>query len=321
MDIRIPPEFEGALLRSFIKKKLGLSARQLTRLKNHPSGIMLDGQRVTVRQILAQGQTLTLALEDESSSPTIVPQGDVPPIVYEDEDIIVLDKPAGMTSHPSRGHYSTSLANALAAYFEAKDTPFVFRAVNRLDKDTTGLVVVAKNALSAHHLSLDMREGRIKKSYLALLEGDLSKADVKAINERFEGVGGSLCFDGRDGYIDAGIKRCGESIITRQIASDGKKSLTRFTLLGAGEVSLVRCYPQTGRTHQIRVHFSSIGYPLLGDDLYGAIGGRMDRQALHCEQIILLHPSHGGTLTLRAPVPEDMAEQMDTGYENNKAVN
>jgi 23S rRNA pseudouridine1911/1915/1917 synthase len=311
MDIKIPPEFEGALLRSFIKKSLGLSSRQLTRLKNHPSGIMLDGQRVTVRKILAQGQTLSLVLEDEWSSPTIIPQGDIPPVIYEDADVIVLDKPTGMTSHPSHGHYSTSLANSLAAYFAAQDTPFVFRAVNRLDKDTTGVVVVAKNALSAHRLSRDMREGRIKKSYLALLKGDLSGADTQIIRRKLEDVGGSFDFDGTNGYIDAGIKRCGESIITRQVAQDGKKSLTRFTILKAGDVTLVRCYPETGRTHQIRVHFSSIGYPLQGDDLYGARDGQMDRQALHCEQIVLTHPSHGGTITLRAPIPGDMARFMD----------
>ncbi len=264
----------------------GLSRRMLIEMKKRTDGILLNGAHVTVRQVLHEGDFLTLHFEDVEASEveaTPMPLD----ILYEDEDIIVLNKPAPMPTHPSRGHHTDTLANGLAAYFA--DTPFVFRVLNRLDGVTSGVVLVAKNKLSSSRLSADLREGRFEKHYLAFAQG---------------------YFPEKSGRMDQNIKRAFPSIIKRCVcASDeGETALTTYQVLYAGEkMSILDCFPHTGRTHQIRVHLSSAGHPILGDFLYGTEDARLPgRVGLHLGKLSFPHPGTGERMTLIAPLPKEL---------------
>lgn len=198
------------------------------------------------------------------------------PIVYEDNDVAVYDKPVDMPVHPSHLHRYDTLGNLFAA--QHKD--MTFRPINRLDKDTSGLCAVAKNPFSAAKLS-----GNIEKTYFAVVCGKLS--------------GG--------GTIDAPIGRCDGSVITREVRPDGQRAVTNYTVLGgSGKYTLVRIKLETGRTHQIRVHFAHIGYPLAGDDMYGGDISDITHQALHCGELEFTLPVSGEKICLSSPIRDDM---------------
>ena len=306
MLFTVPDDYDNQMLRSYLIGGLHLSVRLLARLKVHPHGILLNGERVTVRHTVHRGDTLQLAIEEITPGQPghILPVPAAHPItvVWEDEDILVCDKPADMPTHPSHGHFTDTLANALA-YREqqrAPDIPFVFHPITRLDRNTSGLVLVARHALSAQRLTASMMAGEIQKSYLALLCGSLSPSA---------------------GEIITGIRRQCDSIITREVTPphlDGTdlahtryRTLSVFSspLLPGQTLTLVRAHPLTGRTHQLRLHFAHLGASILGDDLYGdgPVSGVIDRHALHCHQLRFPHPGNGKALTLTAPIPADMA--------------
>lgn len=289
MQFIISAEQNGMLLRDFLKKHCKLSHRMTKRLKYTEGGLTVNGEAVTVRRILHEGDTLELASEDATPTEKIRPVALPLDILYEDEDLVVPAKPANMPTHPSHDHYDDTVANALCYRYESMGIPFCFRPINRLDRDTSGLLLIARNQIAADRLNRAMREGRIRKRYLAILEGAPELAE---------------------GEIETHLCRTAESIIVRRVCSPeegGDHALTHYrTLAVDGGYALVEASPITGRTHQLRVHFAHIGHPIVGDDLYGHAHPDMPRQALHAHTLTFPHPTDGHTVSACAPLPADM---------------
>jgi 23S rRNA pseudouridine1911/1915/1917 synthase len=288
MKIIISANDAGKSVFDVLRRDIKISTRMLTRLKQSESGILVNGVRVTVRFVLCQGDILEIESESEPRREKPLVMKQIPlDIIYEDEDIIAVNKPYDMPTHPSHRHYDDTLANALAWYY--RDRAFTFRAVSRLDRDTSGIVVIAKNQLAAARMSRSHIDGKIEKTYIAILQGEMEQ---------------------RQGIIEGYIRRLGDTIIERGnfksgIESEYAKTLYRVLCVRDG-ASLVLVRPLTGRTHQIRVHFSSIGYPLEGDEIYGGSHVKIGRQALHALSLTFPHPSKEQIMTLYAPPPEDM---------------
>lgn len=279
----------------------GYSRHIRTWLKQHPGSVRLNGEEALFYFPLKNGDLLEISLEEEHPSGNIVPV-DLPiHIIYEDEDLMVIDKPADMPVHPSIGNYENTLANAAAWYFHRQDIPFVFRCINRLDRDTTGLLILAKHMLSGAILSDQMKKRAIHRTYLAITKGKTDPA----------------------GTIDSPIGRTDQSLILRQVDHEnGDSACTHYlqkcwhpktfypeTLpVPQDGLSLIQLQLETGRTHQIRVHMTSIGHPLIGDTLYNPETALMNRQALHSYRLAFTHPVTGVSLEFTSPLPEDMAE-------------
>ena len=275
---------EGKSVKQIIEREFNLSSRLLSKLKNS-GGIKVNGNNVTVRFALGENDVLTLENTDVPSKN--VPMSDIPlDVLYEDEDILAVNKPMGMPTHPSAGHHDDTLANAVV--YRYRNDNFTFRAITRLDGDTTGVVLIARNALSAQRLTDALSGGEIIKEYTALCEG---------VPQPLEGK------------IEGPISRCSDSIIKRKVDKDGKYALTKYEVVrasGDGRFSLVKAVPVTGRTHQIRLHLSYIGTPIYGDFLYGKPLDGV-RAHLHCSCLIFKHPSTGEKVEISAPLPKDMS--------------
>lgn len=274
----------GAFLRD-----AGYSRRILIELKQNPEQICLNGTPPWLNTPLQIGDTLTLFLPDEPVSSDILPVNLPIDIVYEDEDLIILNKATGMPVHPSQGHHENTLANALAYRFASRGEHFVFRAVNRLDRDTTGLLLIAKHKISGAFLSAMTAKKEIRREYLALVAGKPEES----------------------GTIDLPIARKDGSTIERCIDMDhGEHAVTHYRCLDYRDdlgCSLVRLRLETGRTHQIRVHMKAIGHPLLGDFLYNPDYRFIGRQALHSYTVAFRHPITGEAMEFTAPMPEDFS--------------
>ncbi len=291
MDIVIDEKISGKTIRAFTRGDLGFSSAILKKLKFSEGGIRVNGEFVTVRYVLCEGDVLSLAMDDrdEDVSPYIVPV-DLPlPVVFEDEYVTVINKPPNMPSHPSFGHPLDTAANALA--YRYRDRTYVFRPVNRLDRDTSGVMLTANTKLAAHRMAKSMQSGRIQKSYIAIAEG------VPPLTE---------------GVVDGYMHRTSDSIITREVcdadAPGARRAVTEYTVLGTSPegYSVILAKPITGRTHQIRVQLTSIGCPLAGDTLYGRKEGEMPRHALHAFRTEFPHPADDRILCVSAPLPDDM---------------
>lgn len=308
----------------------GYSRHIRTFLKQHPGSVVLNGTPALFYQTLSEGDCLTIHLLEEASSEKIVPVPLPINIVYEDEDLLIVNKQPDTPIHPSQGNYENTLANGIAWYYASRNQPFVFRCINRLDRDTTGLLILAKNMLSGAILSAQMKNREIHRTYLAIVEG--------CIPEK--------------GTISAPIGRVGDSVIERQVDEvHGDPAVTHFERLAylksdeipvnprltadklvtdpsqhnefpadtpavgkpwrselpADGLSLARLRLETGRTHQIRVHMTSIGHPLPGDTLYNPTTTLMNRQALHSCSLEFVHPITGQPLHFTCPLPEDMS--------------
>lgn len=274
IEFEIKEEYNGRQIRDFLRD-FGVSSSLLTKLKQTQNGITVNGSFARAIEPLHTGDVLKIAIKSKGKMP--VPfECDRVSVAYNDEDIIVLNKPAFMPVHESRNHRGDTLANVCACYVEG-DT--AFRAVYRLDRDTSGLVLIAKNELSAAKLA-----GKVQKDYYAVCKGELSG----------------------DGIIDLPIRRVAESIIKRGVFDDGEKAVTHWSAVSTKNGNtLLKIKLETGRTHQIRVHFSHIGKPLLGDTLYGEPSNEIDRQALHCKSISFLHPVTQKQITVDCPFPDD----------------
>ncbi len=321
MTITITPDYEGRLLRSYLKLTLGLSTAALAKLKNHPQGILVNGQRVTVRYVLKAGDILTLSEADtpDTATETVLPS-DLPlEVLYEDDHVIVMNKPPFMPTHPSHGHITDTLANALAYRYACTGDPFVFRPLGRLDRNTSGVVVSGKSRAASGSLGRALVEGKVTKRYLAILEGELP-------------------FDGSTHILTTHLYRPEMAGIRREVCSaettGAEMAVTEYRVLAVARgLSLVLAQPKTGRTHQLRVHFAHLGHPILGDDIYGHLSPLTERHALHalslsfplpfaaarevplCDpqaaDLPLNHPDPLGYLHTWAPLPKDMQQIMD----------
>ncbi|MBU5482381.1 RluA family pseudouridine synthase [Blautia sp. MSJ-19] len=275
----------GMIVLGFLRRK-GFSRHILTAMKADHEALSVNGQKAGGRTVLTAGDCLRVRLQETVSSENILPTPMEISILYEDEDILVVNKPADMPVHPSIGNYTNTLANGITAYLESKGEHCPFRCINRLDRDTSGALILAKNALSAAVLSVQMRNREIRRTYLAVVEGITHKR----------------------GTISAPISRVADSVIERHVDFiNGETAITHYQRLETKNGnSLLEIHLETGRTHQIRVHMGYIGHPLPADYLYHPVYDQFCRQPLHSFQLEFRHPITGRQLCLTAPVPEDM---------------
>ncbi len=271
----------------------GYSRKLIIELKKSPDYLTAAGEHVYVTKKLNTGDTLCVCFPEETSSENIVETPMPLNIIYEDDHLMVINKQADLPIHPSQGNYSNTLANGIAWYFACKGEPFVFRVINRLDRDTTGLLILAKHALSACILSDMVRNRQIHRTYLAAADGDIRTA-----------------FPDGCGTIDAPIARADGSAIERCVDFErGESARTHFHVISWNSelnASLVELKLETGRTHQIRVHLKHLGFPIFGDFLYHPDYRYIRRQSLHSWKLEFAHPITGKSLHFEAPIPDDM---------------
>ncbi len=276
---------DGIRLELILKRRLGLSARQIRQLKFLSDGITVNGNRERIVYSVRSGDRIRVTFSEQNRNVQELPFLEKPlHILYEDEDLLVVDKKAGEVCHPAHGHYQDTLANQAAAYLAghgAEKAPV--RCIGRLDKDTSGTLLFAKNRLAAERLARQKEDGVFRKEYLALVNGLFSSSE-------------------RSGEICLPIAPLPGSLMKMQVADNGKRALTRYEVLCSDRhCSLVLCRIETGRTHQIRVHMAAIGHPLLGDPLYGNdTYVSSTRTALHAWRLYLKQPVTGEELMMES---------------------
>ena len=293
----ITPQEDGMQVLEFLRSK-GFSRHILTSMKPDKEALLINGMRAGGRSILKEGDHFRVRVMETGSMEGIVPAPLPLDILYEDEDILVLNKPADMPVHPSIGNYTNTLANAAAFYFQQKNELCPFRCINRLDRDTSGSLILAKNALSAAILSAQMRNREIRRTYLAVVCGVTPPS----------------------GTVSAPIGRVSDSVIQRQVDPEhGESAVTHYERLAVrNDHSLLEIHLETGRTHQIRVHMGYIGHPLPADYLYHPVYDHFKRQPLHSFQLNFRHPLTGKNLCFTAPVPKDMAQAFSKIFSQQK---
>lgn len=265
-------------LRSFLRHVCGITARSLTMLKYHANGITRGGELLKSHDILHDGDIVRLTLPPEHNE--ITPVSGSIDTLYEDDYLLIVNKPPFMPVHPTKVHQTDTLANLISYYQHERGEDYTFRALNRLDKDTSGCVVIAKD-----RLTYALVQDSIRKTYLAICEGVIP----------------------REGMIDRPIALAPDSKIRRAISEGGQRAVTHYRVLETTPLyTLLELWLETGRTHQIRCHMSAVGHPLAGDDLYGGSREQINRQALHCRTVALTHPFTHERLLLNAPIPDDM---------------
>lgn len=286
LTYRITAADAGSTVAQFLKKK-GYSAANLTDLKKIPESILVNGKWEFMIFRLTEGDFLTVHIVENASSPKIPPVEHPLDIVYEDEDLLVINKQADMPIHPSMRNYTNSLGNAVAWYFYRQDCPFVFRCINRLDHNTSGLTIVAKHMVSGSILSTMVKKREIYREYLGIVRGRVEPPS---------------------GTITAPLGRKPGSIIERTIDfENGESAVTHYSVVEEKNGhSLVRLHLETGRTHQIRIHMKYLGFPLIGDSLYNPDMEFISRQALHSAKLVFPHPITGQRMEFTAPLPQDM---------------
>lgn len=278
----------GENIKTLLKQKFKMSSSLISSLKREEDGILVNGEKKYVNYIIQEGDCVRLTMREEGGSETIVPVEMKLDIVYEDEDVIIINKPPHLPTHPSAGHYDDTLANGLAYYFKNNGGERVFRAVNRLDKDTSGLMAVAKNAYTHARLCDEINSGVLTRKYTAIVCGSLEKG----------------------GTIDAPIDRLHGSTIERAVMEGGQRAVTHYRVIKQfGDYTLINLELETGRTHQIRVHMAHIGHPLLGDWLYGTEDKALfPRPALHSRFIRFIQPVTGKALEFEIQIARDMLD-------------
>jgi 23S rRNA pseudouridine1911/1915/1917 synthase len=274
----------GMKLMDVLHQSMELSGRMIRRSKKEKS-IKLNAQRVSLNSRIRKGDLISIEMRMEKN---IFEPEDIPVnVAYEDADILVVNKQPFLVVHPTKGHPYGTLANGIAHLFESEGLDIKIRFINRLDRDTSGLMMIAKNPYAQTVISEQM-EGTVVKEYIALVMGRIEKDS---------------------GTIDAPIGLENETDIQRKVMANGKACITHFEVIERyGEGSLVKIRLETGRTHQIRVHFSSIGHPLFGDELYGGNHELINRQALHCTRMVFEKPRPRQALELKAEMPDDMKQ-------------
>lgn len=292
LDWVVPPECEGTRVDTLLKKHMKLSGTVVRRIKWLDDGILVDGQRVNTRFVPKAGQTLSVRLTDPERLSGVIPAPGPVDIVYEDRDLIVVNKPAGLSVHPGPGHYSDTLGNFLVHYYEQTGQEADFHPVHRLDRGTSGLLVIAKHPYAQELVKAQLHSPAFRRVYLAVCEGTPDPAT---------------------GVVDAPIGPVEGSLMAQQVRTDGKPARTRYETVSLhGTRSLLRLELETGRTHQIRVHMAYLGHPLTGDFLYGVEDHTLiARTALHSHQLTFTHPLTGEVLSFIQPLPADMAALLE----------
>ncbi|MBO0993681.1 RluA family pseudouridine synthase [Bacillus sp. SD088] len=284
---KITREDKNKNIKMFLQEQ-GISRRALSAIKFTGGYIRVNGVEESVRYPLQEYDVLELLFPPEQENERLVKEPIPLSIIYEDADLLIVNKPAGINTIPSRHHPTGSLANGVAFYYGQIDLASAVHIVTRLDRDTSGLVLIAKHRHAHHLLSLMQKNGEIDRFYEAFVEGEMDRSY---------------------GKINKPIGRKSDSIIEREVRKEGKYAITNYEVITQlSFITHLRLKLETGRTHQIRVHMASIGHPILGDDLYGGGLGIMTRQALHCKQIKLKQPITGETLSFHANLEEDMQE-------------
>ena len=290
---------KGLTIQQYLKQIAGFSNAQIRSMKFTENGICLGGQRARVTTRLSEGDVLEVLLETKnSSSAHLLSFEQMPDILYEDADVIAMNKPAGMAVHPSHGHYQDTLANQLAYYFRKNTQQVEIHSIGRLDLETSGIVLFARHRAAAARLSRQREDGRLQKTYLAICSG---------------------IFAEKNGTLNGAIAPLPGSLMKMCVSKDGKPAVTHYQVQKQYmEAALVRLTLETGRTHQIRVHMADAGHPLIGDRLYFADTDQkadvdaencftgIKRAALHASRICFYQPFEGKRITVEAPFPEDM---------------
>ena len=276
-EFTVAEQNNGGDLRTFLRRSCGITARSLTVLKYGDGGIYCGDDPIRTNEIVYTGDVICVCLPEESNP--IVPIAGVLNVIYEDEYILVVNKPPHMPVHPTKDHQMDTLANIISYYQQGRGESYVFRALNRLDKDTSGCVILAKD-----RLSYALVKDTVKKTYVAVCEGIIDS----------------------EGTIDRPVALAEGSKIKRCVSDGGSPAITHYRPLATGRGhTLLELHLETGRTHQIRCHMSSIGHPLAGDDLYGGRRDCIGRQALHCQSIRFLHPVTKKEIALQTAIPSE----------------
>lgn len=288
LELTVTPEQAGIKVDTLLRKHLGLSGTVIRRVKWLEDGILADGVRVNTRFCPAAGQVLSVRLSDPRRNSGIIPAPGPLDIIYEDEDLTVLNKAPGVSVHPGPGHYDDTLGNFLVHYYEMSGQEADFHPVHRLDRGTSGLLVSAKHPHAQEVLKNQLHTEHFRRAYLAVCEG---------------------VPDPRSGTVDAPLGPKPGSLMEQTVRPDGKSARTRYSVLEVwGGRALLSLELETGRTHQIRVHMAHIGHPLTGDFLYGREDRTLiSRPALHSGRLSFLHPITKERLAFDLPLPEDMA--------------
>ncbi|MBR2704589.1 MAG: RluA family pseudouridine synthase [Clostridia bacterium] len=277
-------------VKEVLKAYFGISERLLLRLKN-TQNILLNSKPTYVSKEVTVGDIIEVLIDFIEDNSNIVPTKMNLSIIYEDDSYLVVNKSPNMAIHPSMLHYDTSLSNGVRYYFDSINLKKKIRPVNRLDKDTSGLVIFAKNEYIQECLVSQMKTKDMKKTYIAICEG---------------------IFKEKSGTINLPIARKPGSIIERYIDESGDQAITHYEVLKElNNVSVVKCTLETGRTHQIRVHLSYLGHPILGDTLYGKKKDIISRQLLHAYKLEFIHPISKEYVSYVAPIPEDFKQFID----------
>lgn len=284
LSFTVPEACTGMNAKWFLKSFCGLSTRMITQLKREKDGILMNGKILRTIDKVIPGSTVTVKLPDEEMNIEPVP-GKLD-IQFEDEHILVVNKPPFMPVHPVKQHQTDTLANIVAYQSMKAGEDYVFRAVNRLDRNTSGLVLIAKDRFTVNKL-----KNSVHKDYIAAVHGIMTGK----------------------GTVKAPIGLTDESKIVRHVLDSGTPAVTHYTVLKNGaDYSLLKLWLETGKTHQIRCHMSCLGHPLLGDDLYGGSCERINRHALHCAEMVFTHPVTGKKISISAPLPQDMQNLINT---------
>ncbi len=277
---------EEISLYDFLRLNLGLTKKQIRQVKFHDPGILVNGKREFVTARLLPGDVVEVDVEGNAQPKPLFLNPSPLQILYEDEDLIAVNKPAGVPSHPGGIHQTDTLVNMLLYYFHGKGESLVVRPAGRLDKETSGVILFSKNQAAAGRLVKQRERGLFGKAYLAVAEGR---------------------FPEKEGTIDLPLRRDPGNACRVIVSPEGKEAHTIYRVLEEHENgSLLSVRIETGRMHQIRVHMAASGHPLVGDPLYGRPSGRISRTALHAWKLTCRQPFTEEPLTFEAPLPEDM---------------
>ncbi|MFM9327614.1 RluA family pseudouridine synthase [Paenibacillus mesotrionivorans] len=285
----VPEGDDGLELKAILRRRMALSRKLLSRIKLTEEGITVNGERRYTSVRVKTGDVVEVRMEEEDSE-DILPQDLPVDVIFEDEHLLIVNKPAGTIVHPTTGHWSNTLANGVVHMWQQRGLRIRFRPVHRLDRETSGVLAIAKNPYVHQHISEQMKAGKVEKEYTALVRGHMEHPE---------------------GTVDAPIDRNPDSPHYRIVTPSGYPSVTHYRVVEQLEDAAVLAIRlETGRTHQIRVHMAHLGHPLIGDAMYGIPEDRESypggRHALHASRLGFIHPVFRTPLVFEAPLPADL---------------